>query len=151
MSRLVFHHVKAAGEHHLAPGTISAAKWVEAQGNRVVLETVSKTRDRSNEQNRLMWTWNKEASDHLGDMSPTEVHYYSKVYFGVPILRRDDAEFDEIWRRCFAPLSVETQQEAMSFVDVTSKMGVKQMTEYLNTVSAHWFAQGVALTCPEER
>ncbi len=136
----------------LTPANRTTRGWLRGQPTgELILQPVSKSKDRTAEQNRMLWMWNTEVSMFLGDMTREEVHWYCKLYFGIPILRRDNVAFEDVWQRCFHQLPVETQQEAMSFVDVTSRFNVKQASEYMDAVLRHWSQQGCVLTVPEDR
>ncbi|MDX5416056.1 MAG: hypothetical protein LPK88_07020, partial [Alphaproteobacteria bacterium] len=109
--------------------------------------------DRSLDQNDLCWKWNAEVSQQMGDRTQEEVHAFNKLHFGVPI-RREDAEFREVYDRVLKTLAYEDKLECMAApldLPVTRDMTVKQMTRFLDAVYDHWTKEGVALTVPPER
>jgi hypothetical protein len=106
---------------------------------------------RSTAQNRLQRQWCNDVSQQLGDRSPEDVRAYSKLHFGVPILRADDDAYCEAYDRLIRPLPYETKLAYMAVpfdFAVTRAMTTKQLTRYLDAMAAHWAAQGVRLTDP---
>ena len=90
----------------------------------------------------------------LGDVTPEWVRGYSKLHFGVPILRAEDEEFAEKYDATVKPLTYETKIAVMSEpldLPVTRRMTTEQKTRFLDAMHAHWSAQGIILTMPPER
>jgi len=115
---------------------------------------VTKDSKRSIEQNRLQFLWVKEASEQLQDHTPEQYRAYCKLHYGVPILRNDDDQFRTLYDEMIRPLSYENKLKLMSppiDLPITSQMTVKQLTQYLNEVHAHFSSLGVVLTDPEDR
>jgi len=106
---------------------------------------------RSDAQNRLSQAWYTDIATQLGDMTHEDVRATCKLQFGMPILCRDNAAFNDTYQRTLAPLSYEQRIEAIRVFDipVTRLMLVKQMTEYLDNMQRYWSQQGVRLTDPE--
>ena len=113
------------------------------------------TKDRSLNQNRLMWRWFKDAEDHQnGQMKAWEYRAHCKLYFGVPILRRDSESYKEIYDRLIKQrFTIEEKLslmvEPMEF-PVTSAMNVKQKTEFLDAMREWLEGEGIVLTNTEE-
>lgn len=105
-------------------------------------------RDRSLEQNRLMFLWAREASEQRGDTTPEEVRHEWKLRIGVPILR-EDAKFQAVYDAAIKPLPYELKLKAMQFIPVTSEMKVKQMVRFLDAVQRECGEQGIRLTDPD--
>ena len=108
---------------------------------------------RSLQQNRLQFTWHKEAGEQ-GDMTASEYRAYCKLHFGVPILRMEDDEFRAIYDEIIRPLAYEKKIALMIEpidLPVTSRMTVKQKTQYLDKVNAFYASQGFRLTQPEDK
>jgi len=106
---------------------------------------------RSNAQNRLSHRWYSDVARQLGDRSTGNVRAECKLRFGVPILRRDNAEFRAAYDAALKPLPYETKMqfiEATEFA-VTSIMTTKQMSEYMDAAERHWLGLGLYLTNPE--
>jgi hypothetical protein len=106
-------------------------------------------RDRSRDQNALMWLWATESANQLGDCTADEVQRRWKLEIGVPILREDSAEFRAIYDRAIRPLPYELKVEAMRFIPVTSEMKVRQMVRFLDTVERECLSNGLRLTNPD--
>lgn len=114
--------------------------------------TVKSGKDRSQDQNRLMWKWMAEAEDQLQEYTASEYQAWCKLHIGVPILRRDDdfrAAYDEVIK----PLPYEMKLKAMSpplDFPVSRLMTTKQFTRFLDTIYAHFKSLGVQLTEPDD-
>lgn len=120
------------------------------QGVRLPL-TVEYTQgaDRSSEQNRLQFLWANEVAQERGDVTFEEVRHEWKLRYGVPILRRDSAEFRAAYDKMLKPLPYADKLELMAFMPVTSEFNVRQMVEYLDTVQRATLEQGIRLTDPD--
>lgn len=106
-------------------------------------------RDRTRDQNALMWLWASEAATQLGGQTADEVQREWKLRHGVPILREDSAEFRSVYDKALKPLPYGLKLEAMRFVPVTSEMKVRQMVRFLDTVQRECLSNGVRLTDPD--
>lgn len=108
---------------------------------------------RSNPQNALMHKWYAELSKQRGDVTPETVRAECKLQFGVPIMRRDDAEFRSWYDETIKPLPYEVKVRLFEMLDpaVTSKMTVGQLTEYLDNMGRFYREAGFYLTDPELR
>lgn len=108
---------------------------------------------RSDRQNKLQRQWCQDVAKQLGDRTAEDVRAYSKLHFGVPIMRHVPS-FSAAYDRIVRPLPYETKlammAEPFDFA-VTRHMTTKQKTEYLDAMARHWSAQGVQLTDPEGR
>lgn len=108
-------------------------------------------RSRTAEQNRLQFLWYKEA-ELQGDQTSPEYRAECKLHFGVPILRAEDEEFRNIYDKVIRPLPYDCKlammREPIDF-PVTSRMTVKQLSNYLNQVQSHFQSIGFELTEPE--
>lgn len=109
-------------------------------------------RRRSSEQNRLQRLWLNEIAEQLGDRTAEEIRGEAKLQFGVPILRAENEAFREKYDRIIKPLpyaaKVELMMEPIDF-PVTRLMTVEQNARYLDAMSRHYVAQGIALTDPD--
>jgi hypothetical protein len=106
-------------------------------------------RDRTSEQNKLMWLWASEASYQRSDMTPDEVQREWKLNHGIPILCEDSAEYRDFCTLTLKRLTHEQRIEAMRYVPVTSEMKVKQMVKFLDTIERECAEQGLKLTNPD--
>lgn len=105
-------------------------------------------KDRTLQQNRMMWQWWRDA-ERQGDMKSWEYRAYCKLHFGIPILRRDSEKFKAVYDSNVKPYSYE---EKLAFMvepwdfEVTSLMSVKQHSEFLEMVERHLREIGIELT-----
>ena len=106
--------------------------------------------DRSLDQNSLQWKWAMEAAHQRQDMTPDEVQREWKLRHGVPILREDSESFRQTYDRMIKPLPYSEKLGAMRIIDVSSIMGVRQMSRYLNTIFQEFSEQGIRLTIPDD-
>ena len=107
---------------------------------------------KTNQQNRLQRQWCNDIAQQLGDRTAEDARAYSKLHFGVPILRAESEIYCEAYDRLIRPLPYETKLAYMATpfdFAVTRAMTVKQLTAYLDAVSRYWSSLGVALTDPE--
>ena len=121
----------------------------------LVVRIDQKQDDRSTAQNRLYWMWlgqiEKKNSTHKD-----QLHFEFKKKFLVFIYRRDDQEFAETCKAIAMLKQNECEEYRVIAEQVirlcsTTKLSVKQMTEYLGYV--HDFAVvklGVHLTVPDD-
>ena len=111
--------------------------------------SLSVGRDRSAEQNRLMWQWARDVSDQTG-YTPEEVQAEWKANYGIPILSRDDENMHEVFGRIpWKEGDRESIMRMLRFLPVTSEMTVKQMTELLELVHEYHTRFGIVLTDPD--
>lgn len=107
---------------------------------------------KTTQQNRLQRQWCNDAAAQLGDRTPEDVRAYSKLHFGVPIMRAASDAYCDAYDRLIRPLPYETKLTLMAVpfdFAVTRAMKIKQMTAYLDAMAAHWSGLGVRLTDPE--
>lgn len=106
-------------------------------------------RDRSLDQNELMWLWATETARQRGDVTTDEVQQEWKLIYGVPILREEEASFREVYDEALKGQPYPVKLKAMRFLPITSIMSVKQMTKFLDTVQRECAEQGIRLTDPD--
>jgi len=126
-------------------------KLVEGQSLPFTASTVH-GKSRTWIQNKLQRKWMQEIAEQLGDRTAEDVRAYCKLTIGVPIRRRDDADYCEKYDRIIRPLPYDSKIALMAEpIDfpVTRDMNTKQKTEYLNEVFQHFSEQGVILTIPQ--
>lgn len=109
----------------------------------------TKGADRSADQNALQWLWATETAAQFGDRTAAEVQADWKLRHGVPILREDSAEFREIYDTMLKPLPFQMKVKAMDLIEVTSRMKVRQMVRFLDTVQRECLTNGIRLTDPD--
>ena len=125
--------------------------WIKSLQSRNLPITVSSIdgRDRTLNQNQLMWKWASEAAEQLGDRTPDELQREWKLRHGVPILREDSAEFRAVYDKALKPLPYQLKVEAMRFIPVTSEMKVRQMVRFMDAIERECGEQGIVLTAPD--
>jgi hypothetical protein len=123
-------------------------RWNEHKFLRVNVKT---GKDRSLDQNAISHCWYEQVSRELREDTTLGVKRYCKLHFGVPILRAEDAEFRAFYDVAIKMhLTYEEKLQAMDLVPVTSRMSVKQLSQYLEVMQAHYAGRGVALEFLEE-
>jgi hypothetical protein len=106
-------------------------------------------RDRSAEQNALMWQWAREVSTYTG-YTPEEVQARWKGNFGIPLLCEDSEKYRELYGRIpWKEGDTESIYLMLEFLPVTSEMTVAQMTRFLDMVHNYHGQLGHKLTEPE--
>ena len=124
-------------------------------GKPLVVRVDQRQDDRSTAQNRLYWMWLGQIEKKVGQ-DKDSMHYEFKKKFLIYIYRRDDQEFAETCNAIAMLKQNECEEYRVIAEQVirlcsTTKLSVKQMTEYLNYV--HDFAVvklGVYLTVPDD-
>jgi len=115
--------------------------------------SIAKGKGRSDAQNKLQRKWCAEVAEQLGDRATEEVRGYSKLHFGVPILRNENeqfaAEYDEIIKPLPYEHKLRLMMEPFDF-RVTRLMTTDQKTRFLDAMRLHWVGQGVVLTEPTD-
>lgn len=105
---------------------------------------------RSLDQNALLHKWYGEIASQSRDMTAMQVKGQCHVAYGLPIRLRDEA-FAWVWKHSGARLPYEKQCrlfERGTFA-MTSAMTTKELSEYMDAMSAHYRAEGFMLTDPE--
>lgn len=113
--------------------------------------SVAKGASKSHEQDRLENMWHREAADQLQDETAEEKRAYSKLHFGVPILRSENDVFREQYDRVLKPHAYEDKLRMMAApIDfpITRLMTSKQKSSYLDALYQHYRGQGVQVTEP---
>ena len=112
---------------------------------------IKKGKDRSVEQNRLQRMWLREAAEQLQDETIEQKRGYCKLHFGVPIMRKADADFCHAWNVSFLMLTYETKLELMGpcalfgpdGFPVTRLFDRAQGIAYTDKIAAEWSERGV--------
>jgi hypothetical protein len=103
-------------------------------------------KDRNADQNALSHVWYSQIARELREESELDVKRFCKLTMGVPILRAEDDTFRDFYDTAIKPhLSYEQKLKAMDALDVTSKMSVRQMQQYLDAMVENYRARGVTL------
>ena len=126
-----------------------------AAGKPLHVHITDKQDNRSVLQNRLYWKWLKEISNHNGHTSD-DLHFEFKKKFLIAIFQRDDQQYAEMCAAIKTLKQAESQQYELVAAGViretsTTRMSVKQFTEYLNNIQDYVLARlGIMLTVPDE-
>ena len=107
-------------------------------------------RDRSLDQNALMWKWAGEFAEQMGDRTADETQRQWKLTIGVPILRSENDDFRDFYDKGLRRLAYPEKLAAMQYVPVTSIMTVPQMRKLMDAIQREAAEQGVRLTDPEK-
>lgn len=109
--------------------------------------------DRTADQNALIHKWFTEIANWQGDKSPADVKAECNLIYGRPILARDDEAWNAVFGYIFDALSYPAKVKAIRTLDIpfTRKMGIKQLSEYMDQMGRDYREQGVPLTDPELR
>lgn len=105
---------------------------------------------RSELQNALSHSWYVELAQKLDSDNADGWKCYCKLHHGVPIMRRDDDEFREVYDTALKGLTYEKKIQVMKILPVTSLMNTVQLNEYLENVQADFESKGVFLLFPNE-
>lgn len=109
---------------------------------------------RSNPQNNIGHKIYERAGDYLYGGDALRAKSESKLFFGVPILRRDSEDYQRVYDQNIRPLNYELKIFLMggdnsspnpSPMAITSIMTKKQKSEYIDRLFQHWTEQGVPL------
>lgn len=121
----------------------------------LVVRIDQKQDDRSTAQNRLYWMWLGQIEKKNGTHKD-QLHFEFKKRFLIFIYRRDDQEFAETCK-AIAMLKQNEREEYRVIAEQvirlcsTTKLSVKQMTEYLDCVHDFTVTQlGIHLTVPDD-
>ena len=115
-------------------------------GKRVTVEFVDE--HRTLDQNALINAMYGQISKSKEDETVQEIRRYCKLHHGVPILRRDSEKFQSLYDKVIKPHDYATKLQMMDYLPVTSEMGKKQATEYIDTVVREYANQGVFIQMP---
>lgn len=129
--------------------------YIEEQGLPFTVNITDGGR-RSIAQNKLQRLWMKEIAEQLPGSfeTPEHVRGHCKLHHGVPILREADEDFRAVYDKRIRPLAYEFKIACMMVpidLPVTSRMNVKQLTQYLDAVHREFAQRGVELTIPEDK
>jgi hypothetical protein len=120
-------------------------RFIEAQSIPFTAKVVKGKRPRTLEQNKLQRMWCKEISEQMEGHTP-------ELHFGVPILRRDSADYKLVYDEMVKPMPYQRKlaymMEPFDFA-VTRVMTTSQLSEYLDIIYKHFSELGVQLTRPE--
>jgi hypothetical protein len=109
------------------------------------------SKKRSDLQNSLSHSWYGELEVNLKENNALGYKCFCKLHFGVPILRADDEEFRRVYDTAIKQLTYEQKLDIMRYFPVTSLMTTKQLSQYLETMKAHYMQHnGYELKFPND-
>jgi hypothetical protein len=130
------------------------ARFLEAQTTWPIRVTIAQgDASRTQAQNKTVHLWFGEIARAFGDRTAVEVKAECNLTYGRPILARDDEEWNSAFGYIFDSLSLPAKLKAIRVLDIpfTRKMGVKQLSEYMEQMRRDYVEMGVHLTDPEAR
>jgi len=106
---------------------------------------------RTDAQNRLIHKWFSDIEKEGAGSSFADIKADCNLTYGVPILTRDNPDWSAAFGYIFGALNRPAQIKALRVlkVPVTSQMGVKQLTEYMDQMQRDYAEGGIHLTDPE--
>jgi hypothetical protein len=105
---------------------------------------------RTHLQNKLSHAWYSELTTLDDSDNAIGWKCYCKLHHGVLIMRRDDAEFKNVYDEVIKDLSYEKKLQVMKILPVTSLMNTAQLNEYLDGVQSDFANKGINLKYPED-
>ena len=108
---------------------------------------------RTSAQNRLVHRWFADVARELVGVTEAEVKAQYNLTYGRPILARDDPEWSAAFGYLFDALDHHAKLRAIRILDVpfTRRMGVRQLSEYMDQMQRDYAEAGIRLTDPEAR
>jgi len=110
-------------------------------------------KSRTDAQNRLVHKWFADVSAVMIGQHASDIKAECNLFYGRPILVRDDPEWGAEFDYIFDALSLPAKLKAIKVLDIpfTRRMGVKQLNEYMTQMQQDYAELGVTLTDPEAR
>jgi len=105
---------------------------------------------RSLDQNRLQHMWYREAAEQLKEYTALEYRQICKLTLGIPILRGEDYEFQQLYDKTVKPLTYEDKIALMDWFPVTSLMTKMQKKDFLDAQYVYLTGLGARLTEPDD-
>ena len=105
---------------------------------------------RSLDQNALSHSLYAQIAAQVDDQSVNDIRAECKLRIGVGLLRASDERFREFYDSGLKQLTYEQKLAAMAYVPVTSIMGKKVFSAYVDEVIRTHSQQGISLINPSE-
>lgn len=106
-------------------------------------------RKRSLDQNAISHEWYGQIAEELREDTALGIKAECKLFYGIPILRAENAEFRAMYDGAIKGLSTEQKLEVMKFFPVTSLMTTAQLSQYLEAMQTAYAKRGVYLEFPQ--
>lgn len=116
-------------------------RWFHSKYLRLVI----RERKRSLSQNDQIHVWYEQIAVETGEYTALGAKNFSKLHYGVPILRAEDSDFRKFYDAAIRGLEYDQKIEAMDIVPVTSRMTVNQLNQYMAKMQDGWRGRGVIL------
>ena len=100
--------------------------------------------------NALSHIWYAYAEECKGDEFEDDIKCFCKLNYGVPILRKEDQEFNRFYNMALFNKTYEQKIESMKFVPITSRMTKDQMNRYMTRMQVEFANMGIILTSTGE-
>ena len=111
--------------------------------------SINTGKKRSLDQNAIGHVWYAQVEKEEKEYTASEVKCLCKLWFGVPILRGDDEEFNVYCVTVLDPMTYEAQVALMLHFRLTSLMDTGQKSRYLEAIQKHYIGR-VELLFPED-
>lgn len=108
---------------------------------------------RTKAQNRLLHRFFSDIERQTMGQTAAEIKAHCNLTYGRPILARDDPEWESAFGYIFDSLNHPAKLKAIRVLDIpfTRRMGVKQLTEYIEQMQRDYAEAGIRLTDPSLR
>lgn len=108
---------------------------------------------RTKAQNRLLHRFFADIERQTMGQTAAEIKAHCNLTYGRPILARDDPEWESAFGYIFDSLNHPAKLKAIRVLDIpfTRRMGVKQLTEYIEQMQRDYAEAGIRLTDPSLR
>jgi hypothetical protein len=116
---------------------------------RVVITKAVEVRTKA--QNRLLHRWFADVARAMVGMSEFDIKAECNLIYGRPILARDNLDWEETFGFVFDRFDRQAKIKAIRMLDIpfTRRMGVKQLSEYMDQMQRDYAEVGILLTDPE--
>ena len=105
---------------------------------------------RTLDQNALSFALYTQIGNQIQDQSISDIRAECKLTVGVPLLRAKDEAFCAFYNAGLLNLTYEQKIAAMEYVPVTSIMGKKVFSQYIDDVIRKYSKQGISIVMPGE-
>ncbi len=106
--------------------------------------------DRTTDQNTMAFALYRQIAAQINDQSVNDIRGECKLVIGVGLLRASDEGFNQFYASGLKHLTYEQKLAAMAYVPITSLMGKKVFSEYLDEIIRKYSQRGISLTRPGE-
>lgn len=112
--------------------------------------TVKTGKQRTIDQNSVIHLWFEQIARELPEDNALGWKNYSKLHFGVPILRASsDPSFREFYDTALLHQSYEFKLQAMNAISITSRMSTDELTQFMSMMQEDFSRRGVILEVKE--